>query len=134
MSGDIRAEMSANFSKVFEKVDALRDMHGKKLDDLKESQAELREEVIEIKTSCIPCREIVRQHEADLRGANGEGMKTRVTLLEHVVESVTQEQTRIGDPAKRSKRAEQTSVGAGLTALAALVWHLLSAWFGGGSK
>lgn len=112
--GDLHVEIQQGFTRLHERLDVVG-----------EKQAEMNQHLATIQAECKPCQALLARHEIDLRGANGAGMRTRLALVE-------QEQERIGDPAKRSKRAEKTSVGAGVAAIVAVIWQVIAFFTGGG--
>jgi len=110
--GDLHVEIQQGFNRVHERLDLVG-----------EKQAQMNQQLATIQAECKPCQALLARHEIDLRGMNGEGLKTRMALVE-------QEQERIGDPAKRSKRAEKTSVGAGVAAIVAVLWQIVAFFTG----
>lgn len=111
---EVRAEIRDGFTRVHERLDVFG-----------EKQVQMSEQLATIQAECKPCQALLARHEIDLRGTNGEGLKTRMALVEDA-------QERIGDPAKRSKRAEKTSVGAGVAAIVAVIWQVVAFFTGGG--
>ena len=111
--GDLHVEIQQGFNRLHERLDVVG-----------EKQAEMNQQLARIEAEYKPIQALVTRHEMDLRGTNGEGLKTRMALVE-------QEQERIGDPAKRSKRAEKTSVGAGVAAIVAVIWQVIAFFTGG---
>ena len=90
-----------------------------------QQHADIKRHLATMQAECKPCQALLARHENDLRGANGEGLKTRLALVEA-------KQKLIGNPAKQAKRAEKTSLGAIAAGVVAVLWHLLSLVFGGG--
>uniref|UniRef100_A0A6H1ZQJ0 Uncharacterized protein n=1 Tax=viral metagenome TaxID=1070528 RepID=A0A6H1ZQJ0_9ZZZZ len=111
---EVRAEIRDGFTRVHERLDGVVESLGETNRQLAASQAEWKS-----------CQAVLVRHEDDLRGSDGDGLRTRMALVE-------QEQERIGDPAKRSKRAEKTSVGAGVAAIVAVIWQVVAFFTGGG--
>ena len=93
-----------------------------RIDDLGDRFGNVETRLAGLAAGCEPCRKLVDRHEADLRG-NGEGLRTRVSVAEARLDA-------IGDPSRRAKAAQRTSLAGLVTAIFAGIGAILSALLG----
>lgn len=110
--------MSEDHNRLAEKIDVGFQRLHERLDEHNKVMAKLGQEVVALRTGCGPCRALLDKHEIDLRGTNGDGIKTRVALLEKTQEEIV-------DPAQRAKVAQRNAIGSfiagAISAIAAIV-------------